>query len=227
MRTTLEGVLWPPFFQIKLGQYLYLIAATDKSLRKSYFFNLACSICLYHKAHYLPSWLEYNNLRPNARPRLEQRFLQYEKHILEKELMFKVVFHDDDWRLERYFCNGAEPKPPKPNGAYPTLTYDGELEKLQVMIEAKGSRGPFRMIGDNLPNVEMTNLTPNGKWNMIYDGDIIRLREHKGNGRLAFIHKPTRRRFSIADERQIKRFIADLYKAYRSYHRYRKARPSR
>ena len=225
MRTTLEGILWPPYFQIRLGQYLYLIPITDKSLRKSYFFNLACSICLYHLRHYLKSWLEYHNLRANARPRLEQRFLQYEKHILEKELMFKVVFHDDDWRLERYFCNGAIEEP-KPTLRYPTLT-SGELLSSQVMIEAMGPLGPFRLIGDNLLNVEMTNLTPNDKWNMIYDGDIIRLREHKGTGRLSFIYKAKRRWFSIADERQKKRFVADLYKAYRSYHRYRKARPSR
>ena len=98
MRTTLEGILWPPYFQIRLGQYLYLIPTTDKSLGDSYFFNLECAICLYHQRTYLKSWLQYYNLRHNARPRLEQRYLEYREHLAEKELALQSFR-----RLEDYF----------------------------------------------------------------------------------------------------------------------------
>ena len=208
MRTTPEGVLWPPFFKIRLGQYLYLIPTTDKSLAKSYFFNLACSICLYHKATYLKSWLQYYILRHNARPRLEQRYLQYEKHVAEKEPMsnmFKVSYNE----APKPFYNGANPMP---------ILTSGELQKGKVKIEGMGPLGPFRLIGEYISNVELTNLTPNDQWETIADGDILLLIRHKVKDIYALIDKTTGKRITFKDKRKVKRVKADFRRIYSSWH---------
>jgi len=142
-------------------------------------------------------------------------------------------------RLEDYFCNDPlgmlynlepeEPKP-KPKPQYVEERVD-EPEKAQVMMKVKSRRkGLYAVMADNLRHMRVRNLEDRGLWEIIAEGDILALKLSKETGVLTLADKTHRlaaegNYLVIAnDERKIKRAIADLYKVYRGYHRYIKAK---
>ena len=196
-----EGILWPPFFQIKLGKYLiFLPTHKDQSLAPIYIFNLGCSICQHYKAHYLKGWLEYHNIAHNLRQQYEQKYLDYEKHYREHEISFDALDSEG-------------------------LAVGKELESVSLKLKAKDSLGQaFSMELEGLRARRVNDLREKGVWEIVYDGDILRLKRHKGKAIYALIDKTTGDRIMAKDERKVKRLKADLKKLYYSW---RLKRPSR
>ena len=119
--------------------------------------------------------------------------------------MFKVSYNE----APKPFYNGANPMP---------ILTSGELQKGKYKIEGMGPLGPFRLIGEYIPNVELTNLTPNDQWEKVYDGDILRFIRHKVKDIYVLIDKTTGQKITFKDERKAKRFKADIRKMYGSWH---------
>ena len=196
-----EGLLSPPLRQIRLGKYLiFLPRDKDQSLAPIYIFNLGCSQCLYYKAHYLKGWLEYHNIAHNLRQQYEQKYLDYEKHYREHEISFDALDSEG-------------------------LAVGKELESVSLKLKAKDSLGQaFSMESEGIRPRRLIDLRQKGAWETVYDGDILRLKRHKGKAIYALIDKTTGDRIMAKDERKVKRLKADLKKLYYSW---RLKRPSR
>lgn len=184
-----EGLLSPPLRRISLGKYLiFLPRDKDQSLAPIYIFNLGCSICQHYKAHYLKGWLEYHNIAHNLRQQYEQKYLDYEKHYGEHEISFDGL---DEQSVAK------------------------ELESVSLKLMAKDSLGQILSVElEGLRARRVNDLREKGAWETIADGDILRLKRHKGKGIYALIDRTTGDLLLFKDPRKVKRIHADLRKLY-------------